>query len=132
MVLNSFRAQFAGRGATMDAFAAGAATAARSLGYRGLADIIVEEHLGPERIARLFALSAGKASAQDLAVILSAGAIARFKLSPGGWSGEIESRLAQEASAAHGRHLDFERLSGRAAALVKKRWAEIAQLAAST
>jgi hypothetical protein len=47
-------------------------------------------------------LSAGKTSAQDLAVILSAGSIAR------------------------------ERLSVRAAALVKKRWAEIEQLAASS
>src|SRR5947208_2058350 len=100
----------------MDAFPAGAAIAARSLGYASVAVLILDMHLGPERIARLFALSVSKTRAQDLAVVLSAGAIARFKMSPEGWTGEIERRLAQEA--AHGGALDFERLSVRAAALV--------------
>jgi hypothetical protein len=114
----------------MDAFAAGASTAAKALGYSALADLILDMHLGPEQIARLFALSASKASAQDLAIVLSAGAIARFRMSPSGWTGEVERRLAQEA--AHGGALDFDRLSGRAAALVKKNWVWIEQLAAST
>jgi hypothetical protein len=105
----------------MDAFPAGAAIAARSLGYSSVAVLILDMHLGPEQIARLFANSACKASAQDLAVVLSAGAIARFRMSPNGWSGEIERRLAQEAIARQGAAWDFERLSMRAAALVKQR-----------
>jgi hypothetical protein len=116
----------------MDAFAAGASTAAKALGYSALADLIVDMHMGPEQIARVFMLSASKTGAKDLAVVLSSGAIARFRLSPNGWTGETERRLAQEANATHGATLDFERLSARAAALVKKRWAEIEQLAAST
>jgi hypothetical protein len=98
------------------------------LGYRGLADLIVADHLGPEHIARLFALSASKTRAQDLAVILSAGSIASFKSNPHSWSGEIERRLSQEAIARQGNGLDFNQLSGRAAALVKKRWPEIERL----
>ncbi len=48
----------------MDAFLAGASVAAQSLGNCGLADIIVEEQLGTERIAFLFDLSASKSPAQ--------------------------------------------------------------------
>jgi hypothetical protein len=115
----------------MDAFAAGASIAARSLGYTSVAVLILDMRLGLEQIARLFALSASKTRAPDLALVLSAGAIARFKISPNGWTGAIERRLAQEASTAHGGNLDFERIRARAAALVKKRWAEIEQLAAT-
>ena len=89
-------------------------------------------HLGPEQIARMFMLSASKASARDLAMVLSAGAIARFRMSPSGWTGEVERNLAREAMTRQGAALNFEQLSVRAAALVKKSWAEIAQLAAST
>jgi hypothetical protein len=81
----------------MDASVAGAAIAARALGYRGLADIIVEEHLGPERIALLFLLSASKTRGRDLAVIITAGAIARYSAQPYGWSGEVEEAIAREA-----------------------------------
>ena len=62
----------------MDAFLAGASVAAQSLGYCGLADIIVEEQLGAERIAFLFDLSASKTRDTDLAVILTAGSIASY------------------------------------------------------
>ena len=81
----------------MDAFAAGAAVAAQSLGYRGLADIIVEEHLGPERIALLFDLSASRTRDTDLAVILIAGGIASYNVQPHGWSAGAEDALAREA-----------------------------------
>ena len=110
-------------------FAAGAAVAARALGYRGLADLIARDHLGPEQVARLFSLSVSKTRARDLAVILSAGSIARYKVTPHGWSGELETRLAQEAIARQGEPLDFNKLSWRAAALVKERWREIDRLA---
>ena len=69
----------------MDApFAAGASVAARALGYRGLADLIAGDHLGPEQLARLFALSGPRrpTRARDLAVILLAGTIARHKAAP--------------------------------------------------
>jgi hypothetical protein len=130
----------------MDAFAAGAAIAARSLGYRGLADIIVEEHLGPEHIALLFDLSASKTRDTELAVILTAGSIARYNVQPYGWSGGVEEALAREAlrrdaamreklshyGSVVSPQLSFEELAKRAAALVKKSWPEIAQLAAAT
>jgi hypothetical protein len=114
-----------------DPFAAGASLAARSLGYRGLADLIAGDHLGPEQIARLFANSASKNGAQDLTISITAGSIARYRASPNGWTGEIERQLAQRAMTRQGAALDFERLSGRAAALVKKSWAEIERLADS-
>jgi hypothetical protein len=116
------------REVTLDAFQAGAATAAKALGYAGLASIILSDHLGPEAIARLFRLSVSKHAAQDLVVILSAGSIARYKAHPNGWDGEVERKLAQEAIARQGNGLDFEKLSWRASALVKARWGEIAQL----
>jgi hypothetical protein len=128
----------------MDAFLAGASVAAQSLGYCGLADIIVEEQLGAERIAFLFDLSASKTRDTDLAVILTAGSIASHNVQPRGWSGGVEEALAREAlrrdAAMRDRLsrygslpplLSFEELAKRATALVQKRWPEIAQLAAS-
>jgi hypothetical protein len=130
----------------MDAFLAGASVAAQSLGYCGLADIIVEEQLGAERIAFLFDLGASKTRDTDLAVILTAGSIASYNVQPRGWSGGVEEALAREALRRDGTTrerlahrgnwvsppLSFEELTKRAAALVQKRWPEIAQLAAST
>ncbi len=130
----------------MDASVAGAAITARALGYHGLADIIVEERLGPERIAFLFDLSASKTRGRDLAVIITASAVARYSAQPYGWSGEVEEAIAREAlrrdAAMHEKlshygsllpsRLGFEELAKRAAALVKERWVEIEQLAAAT
>jgi hypothetical protein len=130
----------------MDAFLAGASVAAQSFGNCGLADIIVEEQLGAERIAFLFDLSASKTRDTDLAVILTAGSIASYNVQPRGWSGGVEEALAREALRRDGTTrerlahrgnwvsppLSFEELTKRAAALVQKRWPEIAQLAAST
>jgi hypothetical protein len=90
------------REVTLDAFQAGAATAAKALGYAGLASIILSDHLGPEAIARLFRLSVSKHAAQDLVVILSAGSIARYKAHPNGWDGEID--VLDEATI-RGRHV---------------------------
>jgi hypothetical protein len=45
----------------MDAFPAGAAIAARSLGYDSVASLILDMHLGPEQIARLFARPGARA-----------------------------------------------------------------------
>jgi hypothetical protein len=111
--------------ARMNAFPAGAAIAARSLGYASLASLIVSERLEAEQIARLFMLSASRSRARDLTVILSAGAIARFKANPKGWSGETERQLARQAMARQGEDLNLDELSGRAATLVKQCWPEI-------
>jgi hypothetical protein len=81
----------------MDASVAGAAVAARALGYHGLADIIVEERLGPERIALLFDLSASKTRGGDLALIITGGALTRYSAQPYGWSGEAEEAIARKA-----------------------------------
>jgi hypothetical protein len=74
------------------------------------------------------------------------GSIASYNVQPRGWSGGVEEALAREALRRDGTTrerlahrgnwvsppLSFEELTKRAAALVQKRWPEIAQLAAST
>jgi hypothetical protein len=82
----------------MDAFAAGASIAALALGYPGLSDLIVSDHLRPEQIYRLFHLNPPRRMcSQDLAIILAAGAYARYRACPQGWSGDEERLLAERA-----------------------------------
>jgi hypothetical protein len=129
----------------MDAFVAGAAIAARALGYHGLGNIIVEQRLGPERIALLFALSASKTRGRDLAVIITTGAIARFNAQPCGWSGEVEEAIAREALSRDAAmreklshygssvppRLGFAELTKSATVMVKECWPEIERLTAT-
>jgi len=119
-----------------DASVAGAAVAARALWYHGLADIIVEERLGPERIGLLFALSASKTRGRDLAVIITPVPLARYSAQPYGWSGEVEEAIAREALSRDAAmreklshygssvppRLGFEELTKRAIVMVKECW----------
>ena len=51
-------------------FSAGASLAARSLKYVRLSEAILDEQLGPERIAAIFKLSACKTAKADCAFVL--------------------------------------------------------------
>ena len=66
---------------------AASASAARSLGYRGLADLIEIEQLSPSGIATIFDHSASKTAARDCAIIVLAAAIGRYRADPKGWDG---------------------------------------------
>jgi hypothetical protein len=108
----------------MDATVKGCAAAASHLGYPDVAALILEEGMGPERIALLFRLSASDQAWRHAALIILAGGISRYRSEPEGWSGEVEQRLAREALARkHPKASDFEHLlaelSAEAARLVK-------------
>src|SRR5712691_10827545 len=77
----------------MLASVAASAAAARSLGYRGLADLIEAEQLGAHQIANLQRLSCSDTAARDYAVIILAGSIGRYRAAPDGWSGEEDREL---------------------------------------
>jgi hypothetical protein len=57
----------------------GSFLAARAVGRTTLADLILTERASPQRVARLFTLSASKDSGRDLAFILLSGAFARCR-----------------------------------------------------
>jgi hypothetical protein len=108
----------------MDATVKGCAAAASRLGYREVAALILEEDMGPERIALLFQLSASQEAGRHAALIILAGGISRHRAEPVGWSGDVERRLAREALArarSNSRNLDelLADLSAEAARLVK-------------
>ena len=62
-------------------FSAGASLAARSLKYVRLSEAILDEQLGPERIAAVFKLSACKTAKADCAFVLLAGSVAKYRSS---------------------------------------------------
>ena len=108
----------------MDATIKGCATAASSLGYHDVAALILEEGMGPGRIALLFQLSASRQAPRHAALIILAGGISRHRAEPEGWSGDIERALAREAlerERPNVRDLDglLAELSAEAARLVK-------------
>jgi hypothetical protein len=109
---------------------AASAAACRVLNYRGFADLIEAEQLTPQRIARLFRLSASRAAGRDCALVVLAGALGRYGACPTGWSGEQERGLALEALAAE---LDPQavlvKLSKAAVRIVAEHWPEIARAA---
>ena len=76
-------------------FSAGASTAAQSLKYVYLAETIMEEQLGPERIATVFRLSACKTSKADCAFILLSGSISKYRAASVGWSAQPEDSLCR-------------------------------------
>jgi hypothetical protein len=72
------------------------AIAADSLGYPGAAAMIREQKLSPREIARLFACSASRDRGHVVAVVLVAGATARFNAYRDAWDGGcIERELAE-------------------------------------
>jgi hypothetical protein len=60
--------------------------------------MIVDEQMTPERIARLFASSASKNAGRDVALIVLAGSVARYRAQPQDWSAEIERSLANKVA----------------------------------
>src|ERR1700745_1701016 len=76
-------------------FSAGASIAAQSLKYVRLAETIMEEQLGPERIATVFRFSACKTAKADCAFILLSGSISKYRAAPGGWSAQPEGSLCR-------------------------------------
>ena len=63
---------------------AGSSVAARAIGRNSLAELILTERAPPQRVARLFIMSAAKDSGCDLAFVLLSGAHARCKAQAGG------------------------------------------------
>jgi hypothetical protein len=70
-----------------------ASYAADYLGYHGAAALIREQQLGPRAIVRLFACSASPDRGHVVAVVLIAGATAKFNVCRKGWNGDIEREL---------------------------------------
>jgi hypothetical protein len=114
--------------------ATGAALAARSIGYPGLAEEIAHAELAPERIAVAFTFSARKKKAASVAFIVLCGAIARHRASPQDWNGDRERKLAETALESEERRDSrplVERLADitkRTASFVAARWHEIEAL----
>lgn len=106
-------------------FSAGASLAARSLKYVRLAETIMEEQLGPERIATVFRLSACKSARADCAFVLLSGSISKYRAAPGGCSAQPESALCRSLVGN-----DFDLVSNAATRLVREHWREIVHLAA--
>jgi hypothetical protein len=96
--------------------------AARSLKYVRLAETIMEEQLGPERIATVFRLSACKTARPDCAFILLAGSVSKYKSAPQLWSAEPEATICRALVD------DFGETSDRASKFVKQHWAGISAL----
>ena len=73
------------------------AIAARSLGYAGIAQLIIEQQLSPGAIARLFAMSASPDAGHVAAIVILAAATARFNSCRQNFNGDLERDLAIEA-----------------------------------
>ena len=74
---------------------AASSVAASVIGSGRLAELILTERAPPQRVGRLFTMSASKDSGRDLAFVLLSGAHARGKAQPRlGW-GNIEHELAR-------------------------------------
>ena len=112
------------------AFAAGAASAARVLGYRHVAELIErDDGLDAEGVANLFSLGNCKTRWRDAALILLAGSVARHRSQPEGWSSEPERELVLDLLRQHGiSDAQFKNIAKRASALVVKTWPQIAAI----
>ena len=106
-------------------FAAGAALAARSIGYPRAADLILTDQLTAERIVTLFSSSASRQWRQDAAMIVLCGSIAEYCTSPQTWRPEPSASLARGLTGDA-----FAELSEAATRFVRQRWLEIGALAA--
>jgi hypothetical protein len=105
-------------------FSAGASIAARSRKYVRLAETIMEEQLGPERIAAVFRLSACKTTRPDCAFVILCGGVAQYRGQPDAWCPEREATIARALVGG-----DFALISDQAAKFVAKHWREIEALA---
>ena len=112
--------------ATCSFTAAGSAVAARELGYRHVAELVLEKGFSPARIAALFRSSASRSARRDLAFVILVGSIARYRAQPQGWVGEPEATIARQLIG-----IDSDGLSNEAARFVEGRWRQIEGMALS-
>jgi hypothetical protein len=98
--------------------------AARELGYRRVAELVLDQSFSPARIVALFRSSASRSARRDLAFVVLAGSVARYRVRPLDWSGEPEATIARQLIGT-----DFDGVSNEAARFVAMRWAEIEALA---
>jgi hypothetical protein len=103
---------------------AASAVAARELGYRSVAQLVLDQKFSPARIVSLFHSSASRSARRDLAFVVLAGSVARYRARPFGWNGEPEATFARQLIGT-----DFDGVSNEAAQSVAKRWREIQTLA---
>jgi len=108
----------------MSVAATAAACAARSVGYPGLAEIIVERQLSPGAVADLLTHYGARRNGMTVAVIVLAASTARHRVDPHRWNGEAERLLALDALKAN--DAAFRRACSRAAKIVAEHWPEIA------
>ena len=104
-------------------FSAGASLAARSLKYVRLSEAILDEQLGPQRIAAVFKLSACKTAKADCAFVLLAGSVAKYRSAPSAWSAEPEAAICRALVGD-----DFRRVSDEAAKFVRENGLSIVEL----
>jgi hypothetical protein len=77
----------------------------------------------------MFALSVSR-NPNACVVVLLAGALARYRVSPGGWNGEDERQLALEALCREPfPDRAVAKLGRKAAAIVERHWPEISRAA---
>ena len=96
-----------------------------SLGYHGVARLIIEQQLGPQAIARLFSCSASHDRGRVSAMVLIAGSTARRHGHPEGWNGDDERSLARQALGTHS-DKEWNKLAMEVVAIVSAHWGEIA------
>jgi hypothetical protein len=104
-------------------FSAGASISAQSLKYARLAETIMEEELGPERLATVFRLSACKTAKVDCAFVLLCGSTSKYRAAPEVWSAEPEAGICRTLVGG-----DFALISDQATKFVDKHWIEIRRL----
>jgi hypothetical protein len=109
------------------AFVAGAASAARTLGYRRVAELIESDELDADGVINLFSLGTCKTRWRDAALIVLAGSVARHRSQPKRWTSEPERGLVLDLLRQHGiSDAQFRGIAKRASALVVKTWPQIA------
>jgi hypothetical protein len=84
----------------------------------------MEEELGPERLARVFRLSACKTAKTDCAFVSLCGSISKYRAAPAVWSAEHESSLCRNLIGD-----ECDRASDAATRFVKANWLAIQELA---
>jgi hypothetical protein len=84
----------------------------------------MEEQLGPERIARVFQLSACKTARTDCAFVILCGSVSKYRAHRETWSPEPEATIARTLVGG-----DFALISEQATNFVAKHWREIEALA---
>ena len=88
-----------------------------------MSEAILDEQLGPQRIAAVFKLSACKTAKADCAFVLLAGSVAKYRSAPSAWSAEPEAAICRALVGD-----DFQRVSDEAAKFVRENGLRIVEL----